>query len=67
MRISGRNKLKGRVVSIERDELVAKVVLDVHGMMLTSIVTCDAIDELGLKPGDEATALIKATSVMLMA
>ncbi|MDA8235499.1 MAG: TOBE domain-containing protein [Clostridia bacterium] len=66
MPISARNKLTGKVMSIETGMITAKVQLDVGGQKLTSIVSKDAVNELGLKEGDSVDALIKATSVMLM-
>ncbi len=47
------------------DGLLAKVVLAVGNQHVTAIITSDAIRELGLKPGDMAVALIKATEVMI--
>lgn len=64
-RISGRNQLLGKVVEIRVDGLLAKVVLAVGNQRVTAIITADAIRDLGLKPGDEAVALIKATEVMI--
>lgn len=64
-RISGRNQLRGVVAEITVEGLLAKVVLAVGNQRVTSIVTADAVRELGLKPGDAAVALIKATEVMI--
>jgi molybdopterin-binding protein len=64
--ISGRNQLLGRVTSLERVGLLAKVTLDIGGQSVTSIITRDACRELGLKVGDTAAALIKATEVMII-
>ena len=64
-RISGRNQLAGTVVEITVEGLLAKVVLAVAGQRITAIITADAVRELGLKPGDQALALIKATEVMI--
>jgi molybdopterin-binding protein len=64
-RISGRNQLKGSVVEVIIDGLLAKVVLAVGDQHVTAIITSDAVRELALKPGDEAVALIKATEVMI--
>lgn len=66
MKISGRNKLAGKVMKIERDGLMAQVTLDCGGNEVMAVVTGSAVDDLGLKEGDQATALIKATSVMLL-
>src|ERR1700761_1592312 len=64
-RVSGRNQLIGRVVSIRVEGLLAQVVLEVEGQPITSIITSDAVKELGLKKGDLAAALIKSTDVMI--
>jgi molybdopterin-binding protein len=64
-RISGRNQLKGTVVEVVIDGLLAKVVLAVADQRVTAIITADAARELALKPGDAAVALIKATEVMI--
>lgn len=63
--ISGRNQLRGKVVSVVVEGLLAKVVISVGGQRVTAIITADAARELALKPGDWAIALIKATEVMV--
>lgn len=65
--ISGRNQLIGRVTKVEIVGLLAKVVLDIGGQSITSIITSDACRDLGLKKGQPAAALIKATEVMIIA
>ena len=65
--ISGRNQLIGRVSKVEMVGLLAKVVLDVGGQSVTAIITSDACRDLGLKKGQTAAALIKATEVMIIA
>ncbi len=65
--ISGRNQLVGRVTKVETVGLLAKVVLDIGGQSITSIITADACRDLGLKKGKPAAALIKATEVMIIA
>ena len=65
VRISGRNRLQGVVDEVRREGLVAQVRLLIGDQRLTAVITRDALDELGLKRGDEATALIKATEVMI--
>lgn len=65
-RISGRNQLVGTVVQVKIEGLLAKVVLDLGDQRITSIITADAVRDLGLKKGDTAAALIKATEVMII-
>jgi molybdopterin-binding protein len=65
-RISGRNQLIGKVVSLRVEGLLAEVILDLgDGATITSIITAAAIRELQLKKGDTAAALIKSTDVMI--
>ena len=64
-RISGRNQLLGTILEVTIEGLLAKVVLSVGTQRVTAIITADGARELGLKPGEEALALIKATEVMI--
>lgn len=64
--ISGRNQLVGRVIALETVGLLTKVALDVGGQTVTAIITRDASRDLGLKVGETAAALIKATEVMII-
>ena len=63
--LSGRNRLSGVVEEVRRDGLLAQIRLRVGDQSLTAVITRDAVDELKLKRGDEATAIIKATEVMV--
>ena len=65
-KISGRNQLVGRVLEIKVDGLMAQVRLSIAGQVITSIITADAVAEMGLKKGDIAAALIKSTEVMIV-
>ncbi|PYP82669.1 MAG: molybdenum-pterin-binding protein [Blastocatellia bacterium AA13] len=64
--ISGRNKLLGTVTEVQYEGLLAQVTLNIAGQFITSIITRDACEELGLKKGTRAFALIKATEVMMI-
>ena len=61
MKLSARNQLKGTVVSVDG---VVKIEV-APGMVITSSITNAAIDELGLAPGVEAYAVIKASNVIV--
>ena len=66
MKISARNQLKGKVVSIENGSVNAIVHIDIGGgNVLSSTVSLAAVKELNLEVGKEAYAIIKATSVMI--
>lgn len=64
-RVSGRNQLSGKVVSIRIEGLLAEVVIGTGDAHLTAIITASAVRELGLKKGDAVAALIKSTDVMI--
>lgn len=64
--ISGRNQLVGRIVELKVSGLMAQVKLSIGGQIITSIITADAVREMGLKLGDTAAALIKSTEVMIV-
>lgn len=75
-RVSGRNQLAGRVVSVRIEGLLAEVVLALNAgpgaeesgtvnRHITAIITAEAVREMGLRKGDSAAALIKSTDVMV--
>lgn len=64
--LSARNKLAGKVVSVEKGAVNAIVRLDVfNGQTITATISNAAVEELGLASGEEAVAVVKATSVMV--
>jgi molybdopterin-binding protein len=63
--ISGRNQLRGIVDEIRVDGLLAQVRLRIGDQRLTAVITRDAVDELKLKRGSAALAIIKSTEVMI--
>jgi len=63
--LSARNRLKGIVRSVEVDGVMALVELEAGPFLITAAVTRDSVEELGLVEGVEATAAVKATSVMI--
>jgi molybdopterin-binding protein len=64
-RLSARNRLRGAVRSVEVDGVMALVELQAGPLLVTAAVTRDSVEELGLAEGIEATATVKATSVMI--
>lgn len=68
LKLSARNQLSGKIASIQEGAVNAIVKLDVDGGIgITSTISMEAVKELGLVEGGEATAIIKATSVMISA
>jgi molybdopterin-binding protein len=62
---SARNRFEGVVRSVEVDGLMALVELEAGPFLVTAAITRDSIEELGLAAGVTATAVVKATSVMI--
>ena len=65
MRGSARNRLQGVVRSVEVDGVMALVEIEAGPFLVTAAITRDSVDELALAPGVRASALVKATSVMV--
>lgn len=63
--LSGRNQLRGFVDEVRVDGLLAQVRLRVGDQTLTAVITRDAVNELKLRRGDEALAIVKSTEVMI--
>jgi len=62
---SARNRFPGRVVSVEADGVMALIEIEAGPFRVTAAITRDSVEELGLVEGAEATAMVKATSVMV--
>lgn len=66
MKISARNQLKGKIIEIEQGAVSGIVKIDIGGgNIISASISMDAIKELNLKVGENATAIIKASSVMV--
>ncbi len=65
MKISARNVLKGTIKEVKKGATTAHVRLDINGTIITASITNEAVDELGLKAGQQASAVIKASDVMI--
>lgn len=62
---SARNRMTGVVVAVQRDGVMAQVDLACGPFRIVSLMSREAVDELDLKPGDTATASVKATTVVV--
>ncbi len=67
MKLSARNQLKGKVVAVQKGTTTAHVKIDIGGgVLVTSSITNEAVDELALTAGDAVIAVIKSSDVMVM-
>ncbi len=62
---SARNRLQGIIVAVKRDGVMAQIDLVCGPYRIVSLMSREAADELALKPGDPATAVVKATTVIV--
>ena len=66
MKLSARNKLKGKILEVNKGATTAHVRLEIApGEVITASITNEAVEELGLKPGGTAMAIVKASDVMI--
>ena len=65
MKLSARNQIKGTIVEVVKGQTTAHVKINIGGGIITSSITNAAVDDLGLKAGDTAYAVIKASDVMI--
>lgn len=66
MKLSARNQLKGKIVEVRKGETTAHVRIEIGaGVIVTASITNEAVDDLGLRTGDEGYAVIKASDVMI--
>jgi len=65
-KLSARNQLRGKVVDVRKGQTTAHVRIDIgNGVMITSSITNEAVDDLGLAVGDDVVAVVKASDVMV--
>lgn len=64
--LSTRNRLPGTITEVVKGEAAAKVSLQVGDNHVVALITRESADELGLREGQEVTALVKATDVMIL-
>jgi molybdate transport system regulatory protein len=66
LKISARNTLKGKVLSVEKGIITAKVKVEITvPATITSVITKESVEELDIKEGDEVTVIVKSTEVMI--
>ncbi|MDR2672769.1 MAG: TOBE domain-containing protein [Coriobacteriales bacterium] len=65
MKISARNQIKGTITSIETGAVTSIVAIDIGTAVIKSSITNDAVADLGLKVGDAAYAIVKASNVIV--
>jgi len=65
LKISARNQMKGKVLEIEKGDLVAKVKIQIEPATITAVITAEAVEALDIKKNDVVMGIVKATEVMI--
>jgi len=66
MNISARNQLKGKIKTVKPGSVMAEVVVELPGgQEIVAAITLGSAETLNLKPGDDVTAIIKSTDVLI--
>jgi molybdenum-pterin binding domain len=66
MQLSARNRIKGKVKKVEKGVVAAAVKVEIMGpATITSVITKEAVEDLGLKEGDQVFVIVKSTEVMV--
>ena len=64
--ISARNQLKGKIESVDKGAVMANIKIEVtEPNTITAVITKESVEKLGLKEGDDVTAIIKSTEVII--
>ena len=65
MRLSARNQIKGTVVEVKKGATTSHVRVDIGGNVMTSSITNEAVDDLGIRVGGKVIVVVKASDVMI--
>ena len=66
LKLSARNNFKGKVIAVEKGVKTAKVIIEVKvPTTVTAVITKEAVEDLDLKVGDQVTAIVKSTEVIV--
>jgi molybdate transport system regulatory protein len=66
LKLSARNQFKGKVLAVEKGVITAKVKVEIKmPVTVTAVITKEAVDDLDIKVGDEVTAIVKSTEIMI--
>lgn len=65
MKLSARNRIPAKVVSVSEGEAIANVEMDANGQRIVASITVEAVRDLGVAAGGEVLAIVKASDVMI--
>jgi len=66
MKIGARNKIVGKVAEIKKGSIMCQVKVEIPASAMSSVMTLDSLDEMGLKKGDSVQVVVKGVNVLLI-
>lgn len=66
MKTSARNLIEGKIIKLEKDNIMANLKVEIEPAVITSVITRESVDDLDLKVGDRVKVMVKSTSVMII-
>ena len=66
MQLSARNQLEGKITNVEKGAVMANIKIEIADpFVITAVITKESAEKLGLSEGDDVTAIIKSTEVII--
>ena len=66
MKVGARNRIVGKVTEIKKGDLMCQVKLEIPASSMSSVMTLDSLEEMGIKKGDFVTVVVKGVNVLLI-
>ena len=66
MKVGARNKIVGKVTEIKKGSIMCQVKIEIPASAMSSVMTMDSLDEMGLKEGDSVQVVVKGVNVLLI-
>jgi len=66
MKVGARNRIVGKVTEIKKGDVMCQVKLEIPASSMSSVMTLDSLEEMGIKKGDSVTVVVKGVNVLLI-
>lgn len=66
MKVGARNRIVGKVTEVKKGSIMCQVKLEIPASSMSSVMTLDSLEEMGLKKGDSVTVVVKGVNVLLI-
>ena len=66
MKVGARNRIVGKVTEVKKGDLMCQVKLEIPASSMSSVMTVESLEEMGIKKGDSVTVVVKGVNVLLI-